>query len=274
MVKFQALVINQTCLGEEFFHLKLSTPVVQSSPALPGQFIHIYCRESGTDPLLPRPLSLFRIYPRTTAADSEVGAREIWEVLYKKVGKGTAWLSRRKANDALEVLGPLGRGFSLPQETAGKPGRILLIAGGIGMPPLFALGEELSKRGREVILFYGGRSKQDLLFLQEWRDLASQVYLVTEDGSIGRSGLVTDLLREKVQPQSADFYYACGPRPMLQAVQDLMNRLAIPGELSLEERMACGVGACLGCVTRTTHGYKRVCREGPVFPADEVILDE
>lgn len=142
------------------------------------------------------------------------------------------------------------------------------------MPPLFALGEELSKRGREVILFYGGRSKQDLLFLQEWRDLASQVYLVTEDGSIGRSGLVTDLLREKVQPQSADFYYACGPRPMLQAVQDLMNRLAIPGELSLEERMACGVGACLGCVTRTTHGYKRVCREGPVFPADEVILDE
>ena len=80
MVKFQALVINQTCLGEEFFHLKLSTPVVQSSPALPGQFIHIYCRESGTDPLLPRPLSLFRIYPRTTAADSEL-VREIWEVL-------------------------------------------------------------------------------------------------------------------------------------------------------------------------------------------------
>lgn len=274
MVKFQALVINQTCLGEELFHLKFSAPVVQSSPAVPGQFIHVYCRESGTDPLLPRPLSLFRIHTRASAADPDAVTPEIWEILYKKVGKGTAWLSRRKAKDVLEVLGPLGRGFSLQQETARKPGRVLLIAGGIGMPPLFALGEELSRQGREVILFYGGRRKQDLLFLQEWRDLVNRVYLATEDGSIGRSGLITDLLREKVQPQGADFYYACGPRPMLQAVQALMKTLAIPGELSLEERMACGIGACLGCVTKTTHGYKRVCREGPVFPADEVILDE
>ena len=274
MKKFQARIISQTCLGEEVFHLKITAPGVKGHSAIPGQFIQVYCRENGTDPLLPRPLSLFRIDSQANAAGSNQAAQKNWEILYKKVGRGTTWLSQRRAGEDLEVLGPLGRGFSPPEEETGKPKRVLLIAGGIGMPPLFALSEELSKEKAEITLFYTGRRRQDLLFLEEWRGLANRLYLATEDGSAGLRGLVTDLLREKVQPQSADFYYACGPRPMLQAVQGLMRTLKIQGELSLEERMACGIGACLGCVTKTTNGYKRVCRDGPVFPADEVIFDE
>jgi dihydroorotate dehydrogenase electron transfer subunit len=274
MKKFQARIISQTCLGEEVYHLRIATPGVKGQSAIPGQFIQVYCRENGTDPLLPRPLSLFRIDSQTNAAGSNQVAQENWEILYKKVGRGTTWLSQRRAGEDLAVLGPLGRGFSYPEEAPGKPKQVLLIAGGIGMPPLFALSEELSKEKAEITLFYAGRRRQDLLFLEEWRGLVNRLYLATEDGSAGLHGLVTDLLREKVQPQSADFYYACGPRSMLQAVQSLMRTLKIQGELSLEEKMACGIGACLGCVTKTTYGYKRVCREGPVFPADEVIFDE
>lgn len=254
----EAKVIMVSSLPGDLCHMGLQLPGI-AREAIPGQFIQIHCTDGGrTGLILPRPFSLFRILPE----------EERVEIIFRIIGEGTLWLSRRKTGDTFPVLGPLGRGFTLPA----KSSRLLFIAGGIGMPPLFSLAERIS--GSRITLFYGGRSSQDLIFLDKWKELAEEVRLATDDGSAGFSGVITDLIGQTIQPGAAEFYYACGPRPMLKAVKNLMAAVNIPGELSLEERMACGVGACLGCVCRTVRGFQRVCKEGPVFPGEEVIFDD
>jgi len=284
MRKFCARVITRTDLGKDLFHITLNVFHSQAAAAAPGQFIQVYCRENEFGPLLPRPFSLFRINSNHGESINS------WEILFRKVGRGTSWLSRRQPGDELEILGPLGRGFSLFAEqnggllnpsasassntnTSTRARRSLLIAGGIGMPPLFALAERLYDLKTQIILVYAGKTREDLIFLEEWRRLAHHVCLVTEDGSAGFKGLATEAVKTEIYSKGVDFYYSCGPRPMLKAVQTLLATLEIPGEISMEERMACGVGACLGCAIKTSGGYKRVCREGPVFRGDEVIFD-
>lgn len=136
------------------------------------------------------------------------------------------------------------------------------------MPALFSLVE--NNRETSFILFYGAQKKEELLFLHLWRSKGVTVYPATNNGSAGFHGTVTDAAAVSPDVKQADFYYACGPRPMLKAVKELMEKYNIPGELCLEETMACGVGACLGCVCATVQGYRRVCTDGPVFPAAEV----
>ncbi len=251
-------LINLIDKGNGLFHLIVKAEKIVKN-AFPGQFIQVYCSEGGSfDPLLPRPFSLFRIEKE----------RGYLELVFRVVGRGTSWLSKRRIGSSLKLLGPLGRGFTDPREFS----RVLLFAGGIGMPPLFSVAE-LGK-GVDFSLFYGARSQGELLFVECWQQMVEKIYLTTDDGSAGQQGNVVDLASSLLDPGSADFYYACGPRPMLKAVKSLMSKLKIPGELSLEERMACGVGACLGCVCHTSNGYPRVCTEGPVFPAEEVIFDE
>ncbi len=244
MVVETAEVISLNGLGNDLFHLRLWAEKI-TKQAFPGQFVHVYCGEGESlDPLLPRPFSLFRI-------QKEDG---VLELIFRVGGKGTSSLSRKVSGERLQLLGPLGRGFTESHYFS----RVLLFAGGIGMPPLYSLAE--SSKGVDFTLFYGGRSRSDLVFLDEWQRMGVQLQLATDDGSVGHQGTLVELASSLLLPQAADFYYACGPKPMLKAVKQLMDNLKIPGELSLEERMACGVGACLGCVCQTVDGYVRVYR--------------
>jgi dihydroorotate dehydrogenase electron transfer subunit len=261
MIQVKALLIENTGIAPGYYRMRLSAPEV-AAVAQPGQFIQLRVAEAAcTDPLLPRPISFFRI--NRTAGELEL--------IYKTVGRGTQILAAQPTGVLLEILGPLGNGFT-PPATSGK---IALVGGGVGMPPLFCLAETLRVCQPElsITLFYGARSRADLLELDRWRELGVTVFAVTEDGSLGSRGLVTPILFEQMQQVNYDYLAACGPKPMLKAVQQLALDHQLTGELSLEAHMACGVGACLGCTCQTTRGYRRVCVDGPVFSLNEVKFD-
>ncbi len=234
----------------------------------PGQFVNI--RLSGlNDPLLRRPMSIH-------AVDTETGR---FKVLYQVVGRGTEALTTIKTGESLQILAPLGSGFPLPDEPAANGQQIALVAGGIGIAPLYALAEDLLQKGYCLTVYYGSRSRADLLVLEELQQLGVKLELATEDGSCGKQGYVTVQLRENLQRQQTKAVYACGPMPMLKALKKETQSLAIPVWLSLEAHMACGLGACLGCTVRlkTADGgwrYALICQEGPVIAAEEVDFDE
>ncbi len=243
-----------------FYRLKLVAPLIAAA-AKPGQFIQIrVADESCNDPLLARPISIFRI-------NKEEGSISL---LFKVVGRGTKLLALKRKGDTLTIWGPLGNGFEISKQA----GNIALIAGGIGMPPLFCLQEQLilSSNRPKFTLFYGGRTSQDFLELDLWEKSSVTLKLATEDGSIGFKGLVTELFVKEHQINDYDFILACGPAPMLAATQKTASLLDLSGQISLESYMACGVGACLGCVCHTSEGSKRVCVDGPVFSIKEVIF--
>ena len=260
LVQMQAKIIGLAELSSGYFQLLLQAPAIAAA-ALPGQFVQIrVAGPGGIDPLLARPLSIHRALPSGELS-----------VIFKVVGRGTARLAAVKAGTSLTVLGPIGKGFAIPEFT----GHLALLAGGVGMPPLFFLAEWLrrTRRAPAITLFYGGRNGADLLCLPEWEALWVSVVTATDDGSHGFHGLVTEPFRQQLTERAVDFLAACGPRPMLRAVQRLALAHGIPGQLSLEARMACGVGACLGCVCATLTGHRRVCVDGPVFALEEVNFD-
>ncbi|MGI6129753.1 MAG: hypothetical protein ACOYEO_06645, partial [bacterium] len=178
----------------------------------------------------------------------------------------------RKPGEQIEVLGPLGRGFCLKE---GK--RIGLVGGGMGIAPLLAVAEQAVQEGREVVAFLGARTG-DYLLAQEKFERLGQVFVVTDDGSVGEKALVSKPLEEYLENQQLDLLLACGPTPMLKALTGIVEAQGIPTQLSLEQRMGCGVGACLGCAfpvkadTPEGYTYKRVCHDGPVFWAHEVLF--
>lgn len=244
------------------FLLCLEAPALART-GRPGQFLMVRCGEEGSsDPLLRRPLALHRL-------DREGGRVE---VLVRVVGRGTGWLAVRRAGDLLDVLGPLGQGFSLHRSTR----HLLLVAGGMGIAPLVAMAEDGLRRHCAVVLALGARCAREL-YPPGLIPPAVEVHLATDDGSAGLRGPVTALLADPALGllSWADQVMACGPQAMLAE----LGRLVRAGRLrpragfvqvSLEEHMACGVGACLGCVVATRHGYRRVCQEGPVFDLREV----
>lgn len=258
MKQVQALIVERNILAVGYYHYRLLAPEI-ADLAKPGQFVEI---KPGTgeslDPLLARPISLYRI-------DRAAG---IIELIFKTVGRGTGQLADKTKGNLMTVFGPVGNGFTVPATAK----RLALIAGGIGMPPLFGLAETLVDQ--TATLFYGGRSSGDLLELGRWEQLGIPLRLATDDGSIGLSGVVTTAYASELTAANFDYLVACGPKPMLRAVQQLAKAQGISGALSLESYMACGVGACLGCVCRTKQGYQRVCVDGPVFAVDEVNFDE
>jgi dihydroorotate dehydrogenase electron transfer subunit len=234
--------------------------------ARPGQFLMIKAK-ACSEPLLPRPISIHRVQSGTI------------ELLVRVVGEGTRRISELKAGEVLEVKGPLGQGFKIdPQKVP------LLVAGGMGAAPLLFLAEELVRsgareKGRAPVLFIGGRNKKELLALKEFRQAGLKVLVATEDGSFGEKGLVTDRLKAYLETRPAEtMVYACGPAGMLKAVAALARQEGLPCQVSLEEHMACGMGACLGCAVARRQeggpGYVKVCQDGPVFTAGEIIWDE
>lgn len=183
-------------------------------------------------------------------------------LIYKVVGRGTEAMSRMQAGQTLDVLTGLGNGFNADIECH----RPLLVGGGVGVPPLYRLAKDLIARGRKVSVVLGFNTAAEVFYADEFRALGADVYVSTADGSLGVKGFVTDAIRDK--GIDFDYFYACGPLPMLQA---LCKACATPGELSFEERMGCGFGACMGCSCKTLTGNKRICKEGPVMKREEII---
>jgi dihydroorotate dehydrogenase electron transfer subunit len=192
------------------------------------------------------------------------------EIIYEILGKGTQILAARKPGEFLDIIGPLGNGFDYSRPPAkSTPAKNILIGGGIGVAPLVFLAEKL-KLSKPLVLM-GARTKQQILCLQEFKVLGCTVKLATDDGSVGFKGRVTDLLRitlEQIKPLGL---FSCGPHPMLKTVAQIAQENKISAQLSLEEHMACGIGACLGCAVLTKAGYKSVCKDGPVFHSEELV---
>ncbi len=246
------------------FEMVLEYPDVFSRPA-PGQFVNLYCHHQGQ--LLPRPISVCEV-----TNDSSLLLR----LVYAVQGAGTLEFSRYRAGEFVEILGPFGNGFSLP-EPAPLSGinshKILLIGGGVGTPPMVELAKQLARCDARLDIVVGFR---DQTYLLDSLECYGQLYIATESGVSGFCGNVVDLII--AQQLSAERIYACGPAPMLRAVQQLAADQQVPAELSLEERMGCGFGGCVGCVVKiAAHNeagfvYKKVCKDGPVFAGEEVLF--
>ena len=183
-------------------------------------------------------------------------------IIYKVVGKGTDLMSQMAEGPQLDVLTGLGNGFNIDHECE-KP---LLVGGGVGVPPLYRLTRDLIARGKEVTVVLGFNTESEIFYAEKFEEAGAKVIIATADGSVGIKGFVTNAIAES--GVKADYFYSCGPLPMLKA---LCQSLEIDGEVSLEERMGCGFGICMGCSIQTTKGARRVCKEGPVFKKEEVI---
>lgn len=248
----QAPVVQHITIANLINKLTMYMPGV-AAQAVPGQFIHLRVSDS-CQPLLRRPLSI-------AAADAAKGTVS---VIYRIVGAGTARLAELKTNDVVDVMGPLGTGFD-PECS-----RPLLIGGGMGLAPLVFLARWLCPRPLEVLM--GGRTEQELFWLELYKKTCDQIHVTTDDGSVGRRGFTVDALPGLLSAGGYDRIYACGPRPMLEKIAALAHRFDIPCQVSLEEHMACGVGACLSCTCAGKAGKrKKVCTDGPVFWAEEVF---
>ncbi len=251
MTQFQrhSRILANDRLTADVFRLTVHAPELAAA-ALPGQFVMVRAAES-LDPLLRRPFSI-----HSRGADGSLG------LLFKVVGKGTALLAKVKIGDSLDLLGPLGRGFDL---TADQP--VCLIGGGMGIAPLLFLAQEL--RGPKYALL-GARNQEELAPLAKlFADIGCSVQLATDDGSLGHHGFIPDLL-EAVLPEVRQVC-TCGPGPMMRSVVSISRRAGTPCQVSMETHMACGMGACLGCVMLGADGRQvHVCTDGPVFKAEEL----
>lgn len=254
-------VIARHDYGTDAFRLDLQAPEL-ARDLQPGQFLQVRIGSASHDPLLRRP---FGYLCRDRAAGRV-------SLLVRSVGRGTAMLREARPGDTLAILGPLGHGFGMTTR-----GPALLAAGGIGLVPLYDLAVTLAPRV-PLTLVYGARNAGELHESASLRDLPLTLVLVTDDGSEGRRGTVLTALAG-LNLAEFTFYYGCGPRLMLAGLQTLMTAAGVPGELSLEERMACGYGVCLGCAVAVAGengglAYQRACLDGPVFPAGEVVFGD
>jgi len=260
---FDARVIENRSLGGGYYTLRLGG-CDSLATSLPGQFVMVR-GDWERDPLLPRAFSLLGV------AD---GGRA--DILSKTVGRGTALLERVAPGARISVLGPLGKSFPSP-----SPEHVdLLVAGGVGLPPLFMQAERAARQGiaAQSEMLYGGRSSRDLVLLSEMRALGVPLHLATEDGSVGRRGRVTITLEARIEQLRAAGggrplrIMSCGPNAMLWAVGRIALQHGIECFLSLEEQMACGIGVCLGCaVPARSRPFRYVCKDGPVFAASDVL---
>ena len=243
-----------------------------------GQFFMLRV-ENGSDPLLPRAYSIYRMAQGGRGRSRRrSGASVVF--LYKVIGRGTAQLAGCRAGAAVDLFGPLGNAFTVP---AGAE-ELVLVAGGIGVPPVIALAEALAARRRNggggrslrptMVAFLGGRSKVDILCAADFRRADVRLSVATEDGSAGERGLVTDLLERHLEspPAGSRAIYACGPPGMLRRVADVAAAHALPCQLSMEAPMGCGIGICMGCAIPVRGDrYRLCCKDGPVFEASEVL---
>lgn len=244
-------ILENAGIAKDVYKLVLRAKEQDFGQMMAGCFLNIKVG-TGSELLLRRPISIFE----TDECEKTIS------IIYKVLGKGTALMSGLKAGQFLSVLGPLGTGFPIQDES----GKVLLVGGGVGVPPLYELGKRLREKGIEVETVLGFRDEESIFCKEDFEQLGP-THIATEDGSCGTKGYVTDAIKER--NLNFDTIYACGPKLMLRAL-DEGYRETKKGFLSFEERMACGIGACYGCMTETKDGLKRVCKDGPVFKLGEV----
>lgn len=245
-------IVSNDKMSERFMHMKINAPQLAKA-VKPGQFIHLRVT-LGLEPFFRRPFSVFR-------------AKRNIEIFYEVIGCGTKKMAEKKKGDDIDVLGPLGTSFSMPPKGIKQ---VVMIAGGIGVAPFLAFSDILKRRKCELILLYGGRTKGHTFSMKEYKSNGCKVYVSTDDGSVGVKGRVSKFFSKIDLNPETTFLYTCGPAPMMAAVQEFAKKNNLQGEASLEEVMACGLGACLGCSTKTKEGYKTVCYDGPVFDLQTV----
>ncbi|MEH7093148.1 dihydroorotate dehydrogenase electron transfer subunit [Neobacillus vireti] len=249
-------ILSQKEIASDIYELTINGELVTQITS-PGQFVHIKV-SNGLDPLLRRPISI-------SSFDQE---QKTLTMIYRKEGRGTSLLAELNPGMHVDILGPLGNGF--PVEEVSKGDTALLVGGGIGVPPLYELSNQLVKKGVKVIHVLGFQTVSAVFYEEEFLK-NGETYVATVDGSYGRKGFVTDIMKDF----QFDCIYTCGPTPMLRAIeQDYQDKKVF---LSLEERMGCGIGACFACVCKkkddpTGVSYKKVCSDGPVFRAGEVLI--
>ncbi|MGM9986581.1 MAG: dihydroorotate dehydrogenase electron transfer subunit [Bacillaceae bacterium] len=259
MIKNERMIVkSHNEIANRIFELTLQGDLVQEMNQ-PGQFVHVRVT-GGNAPLLRRPISICRIDQGTNT----------FTMIYRTEGEGTKLLSTYKEGEKVDVLGPLGKGFPVEETKVGEI--VLLVGGGIGVPPLYELGKRLVAKGVKVINVLGFQTS-DAVFYEEKFASLGDTYIATVDGTKGYKGFVTDVIES--EGINFDVFYSCGPTPMLKALESRYENKR--GYISLEERMGCGIGACFACVCHkkddpTGVSYRKVCSDGPVFPVGEVVL--
>jgi dihydroorotate dehydrogenase electron transfer subunit len=257
----KATILFHKSAGRGYYRLVLKAPETASA-ARPGQFVMLRVTDN-LDPLLARPFGI-----------SSIPTKSSIEIVYRIAGRGTALLTRMEAGQGISLLGPLGKGFPIPDKGVTP----VLVGGGSGFPPLHFLAQRTGSRAH---FFIGSRDKECLppaSIIKSFKEVTAKVHVATEDGSMGVPGMSTDILNAfltKQEKKSHLMLYACGPHAMLAAVSRIASEHGIPCYVSTEERMACGLGACMGCsIPMKAGGYKRACKEGPVFDSTEVEWGE
>ena len=236
-------IIENTALTSSVYRMRLTGDT--SAITAPGQFVNIKLEGK----FLRRPISV------CDCKDGEL------TIVYKVVGKGTEQMAKMHVAEELDILTGLGNGYDLTV-SGDKP---LLLGGGVGVPPMYMLAKQLIAEGKDVTVILGFNKADEIFYEMEFRALGANVIVATADGSYGVKGFVTDAL-----PEDYTYFYTCGPEPMLKAV---WRATKTSGQMSFEERMGCGFGACMGCSCKTLTGYKRICREGPVMRKEEILWE-
>lgn len=266
MRNYRTKIISNQEISPGYYRMRILAPGF-GDKAHPGQFIMFRVQRS-LPPLLRRPFGIFRTGFLPADCDG-LPPKEFVEIVYKVVGRGTSIMAELHEGDKVELLGPLGNGF----DVRSSEGEKILVGGGIGLVPLYMLAGGLIEDNCSVRLLMGGRTRDDILAVTEFERLGVETYVSTDDGSLGEGGLVTEVLQRKLKKYPNAEVFACGPMPMLCAVHDICVANKTPLQVSLEESMACGVGACLGCVVKgaghseESPSYLCSCKVGPVFKA-------
>lgn len=259
----KAKVLSNELIAPDFYKLNLFAGSV-AREVTPGQFVMVKVA-INLEPFLRRPISI-----------NSVNKKEgILSLIYQVVGKGTKLMASIKSGQEIEIMGPLGQGFSWDEEDK----TAVIVGGGCGIAPLGALAQELKDHGKEVYVLLGAQNKDKLICEQDFIKARANVQVATDDGSWGVHGYVTELLERLITQTKVDHVYCCGPLPMTKVVAQIAKKNSLPCQVSLEERMGCGIGACIGCVCKTQDDkgkihYKKVCKDGPIFDSREVMFDD
>ncbi|MFH1943043.1 MAG: dihydroorotate dehydrogenase electron transfer subunit [bacterium] len=262
MGQYSCKIIDREDITRDIVWISLEAAEI-ARESFPGQFVHVRV-STGIDPLLRRPLSIHRVDH----------ARGTIELLYRVVGSGTALMQSWERGRVVDLMGPLGNGFDVNKSFT----HALVVAGGMGSAPIFFLVDELIASGKSVTLFWGVKEGGEIFREENFKNRGVEVRLASEDGSREYKGFVTDLMEEFLSDQknaSGLEGFVCGPKPMLKKIQTLAKRTSFDWQVSMEEKMACGVGVCLGCPVKMRQGgFRMICSDGPVFNLKEVLLDD
>ena len=261
LVNEQARIMANAQVGPRLYLMTLHAPQIAERIA-PGQFVHMKVPRME-DHILRRPFSIYAANPDEGTVD----------ILYQVVGFGSDHMTRLEAGLTAELIGPVGTGWSAPADAQ----RVLLVAGGVGAAPLFMMAEQLIEQGVETDVVLGAQTEAALVCRSRYEQLLGACpSCATDDGSFGRAGFCTSLVQEALDAAASegrqyDYLAVCGPEPLMKIVAGMAKQAGVSAQVSMEKRMACGIGACLSCVVDTKNGKKRACVDGPVFDAEDVV---